>query len=51
MQLQLLLSAGYMLGCAYPSAFPVFNVRRLCLVDSWLFGVSIGRSVATTAEL
>ncbi len=51
MQLQLLLSAGYVLGCAYRSAFPVFDVQRLCLVDSWLSSVSIGRSVATTAEL
>jgi len=51
MRLQVLLSAGYVLGCAYRCAFPVFDVRRLCLVDSWLSSVIVGRSVATTAEL
>ncbi len=50
-QLQLLLSAAYVLGCAYRSALPVFDVRRLCLVDSWLSSVIVGRSVATIAEL
>lgn len=48
---QLLLSAGYVVGCAYRSALPVFDVRRLCLVDSWLSSVIVGRSVATVAEL
>ena len=51
MRLQMLLSAGYVLGCAYRSVFPVFDVPRLCLVDSWLSSVSVGRSVATAAEL
>ena len=50
-RLQMLLSAGYVLGCAYRSAFPVFDVQRLCLVDSWLSSVAVGRSVATFAEL
>jgi hypothetical protein len=50
-QLQMLLSAGYVLGCAYRSAFPVFDVQRLCLFDSWLSSVAVGRSVATFAEL
>jgi hypothetical protein len=50
-RLQMLLSAGYMLGCAYRSVFPVFDVPRLCLVDSWLSSVAMGRSVATVAEL
>jgi len=50
-RLQMLLSAAYVLGCAYRSAFPVFDVRRLCLVDSWLSSVIVGRSVATVAEL
>lgn len=48
---QLLLSAGYVLGCAYRSALPVFDVQRLCLVDSWMSSVIVGRSVATFAEL
>ncbi|MDP4301474.1 hypothetical protein [Leptothrix discophora] len=48
---QLLLSAGYVLGCAHRSWWPVFDVQRLCLVDHWLSSVVIGRSVATIAEL
>jgi hypothetical protein len=39
------------LGCAYRSVFPVFDVQRLCLFDSWLSSVIVGRSVATFAEL
>jgi hypothetical protein len=50
-KLQLLLSAGYVLGCAYRSALPVFDVQRICLFDSWLSSVMVGRSVATVAEL
>jgi hypothetical protein len=50
-RLQLLLSAGYVLGCAYRSALPVFDVQRICLFDSWLSSVVVGRSVATVAEL
>jgi hypothetical protein len=50
-RLQLLLSAGYVLGCAYRSALPVFDVQRICLFDSWLSSVMVGRSVATVAEL
>jgi hypothetical protein len=48
---QMLLSAGYVLGCAYRSVFPVFDVQRLCMFDSWLSSVIVGRSVATVAEL
>lgn len=48
---QLWLSAGYVLGCAFRSAFPVHDVPRTCLVDSWLSSVIVGRSVATVAEL
>lgn len=50
-RLQLLLSAGYVLGCAYRSALPVFDVQRICLFDTWLSSVLVGRSVATVAEL
>lgn len=50
-RLQLLLSAGYVLGCAYRSALPVFDVQRICLFDSWMSSVMVGRSVATVAEL
>jgi hypothetical protein len=48
---QLWLAAGYVFGCAFRSAFPVIDVPRLCLVDSPLSTVLIGRSVATLAEL
>lgn len=48
---QMLLSAGYVLGCAYRSAFPVYDVGRQVIVDSWLSSVVVGRSVATVAEL
>jgi hypothetical protein len=50
-RLQLLLSAVYVFGCAFRSAVPVFDVPRLCLVDSWISRVIVGRSVATVAEL
>ena len=48
---QLILSAGYVLGCAYRSALPVYDVPRYCLFDSWMSSVIVGRSVATIAEL
>jgi hypothetical protein len=47
----LLLSAGYVFGCAYRSFLPVYDVPRICMVDSWLSSVIVGRSVATVAEL
>lgn len=50
-RLQLLLSAGYVLGCAYRSALPVFDVQRITLFDTWMSSVLVGRSVATVAEL
>ena len=50
-RLQLLLSAGYVLGCAYRSALPVFDVPRVVMFDTWLSSVIVGRSVATFAEL
>ena len=48
---QLLLSAGYVAGCAFRSVLPVIDVPRLVLVDSRLSRVLIGRTVATAAEL
>lgn len=48
---QLLLSAGYVLGCGYRCMLPVFDVQRLVLVDSFWSSVLVGRSVATVAEL
>lgn len=48
---QLLLSAGYVFGCAFRSWFPVYDVPRLCLVDGWWSNALVGRTVATVAEL
>ncbi|MBV8143792.1 MAG: hypothetical protein JO184_02205 [Gammaproteobacteria bacterium] len=50
-RLQLLLSAGYVAGCAFRSFLPVIDIPRIVLIDSWLSSVLIGRSVATAAEL
>lgn len=47
----LFFSALYVSGCAYRSVFPVFDVPRLVLVNSFLSSVAVGRSVATIAEL
>jgi hypothetical protein len=49
--LGLLLSAGYVAGCAFRCLLPVIDVPRLVLIDSPLSRVSIGRAVATVAEL
>jgi hypothetical protein len=48
---QRLLSAGFVFGCAFRSFLPRADVQRICLYDSWLSCVFIGRSVATIAEL
>jgi hypothetical protein len=48
---QLLLSAVFVLGCAFRSFFPRADVQRIGLIDSWLSSVLVGRSVATAAEL
>jgi hypothetical protein len=50
-RVQLLLSAGYVLGCAFRSMRPVYDIPRIVLVDSPLSSVAVGRSVATVAEL
>ena len=49
--LLLLLSAGYVFGCAFRSILPRADVQRICLFDTWLSSVFVGRSVATVAEL
>jgi hypothetical protein len=50
-ELMLLLSAGYVFGCAFRSFLPRADVQRICLFDTWLSSVMVGRSVATIAEL
>ena len=47
----LLLCAAYVFGCAFRSCLPRADVQRICLFDTWLSSVAIGRSVATVAEV
>ncbi|KWV52275.1 hypothetical protein AS156_11025 [Bradyrhizobium macuxiense] len=49
--LMLLLCAGYVFGCAFRSVLPRADVQRICLFDTWLSSVVVGRSVATVAEV
>jgi hypothetical protein len=50
-EVMLLLCAAYVFGCAFRSFLPRADVQRICLFDTWLSSVVIGRSVATVAEL
>ncbi len=50
-QLMLLLCAAYVFGCAFRSFLPRADVQRICLFDTWLSSVIVGRSVATVAEV
>jgi hypothetical protein len=50
-QLMLLLCAAYVFGCAFRSFLPRADVQRICLFDTWLSSVVVGRSVATVAEI
>src|SRR5688572_25012596 len=50
-ELMLLLCAVYVFGCAFRSFLPRADVQRICLFDTWLSSVMVGRSVATVAEL
>jgi hypothetical protein len=45
------LSAVYVTGCAFRSILPRADVQRICLFNTWLSSVLIGRSIATAAEL
>ena len=49
--LMLLLCAAYVFGCAFRACLPRADVQRICLFDTWLSSVVVGRSVATVAEL
>src|SRR3984893_18251134 len=50
-ELLMLLCAAYVFGCAFRSVLPRADVQRICLFDTWLSSVMVGRSVATVAEL
>ena len=47
----LLLCAAYVFGCAFRSFLPRADVQRVCLFDTWLSSVVVGRTVATVAEI
>src|SRR6266480_5907869 len=50
-EFMLMLSAAYVFGCAFRSFLPRADVQRICLFDTWLSSVVVGRSVATVAEI
>src|SRR6202042_1562975 len=49
--LMLVLCAAYVFGCAFRSFLPRADIQRICLFDTWLSSVVVGRSVATVAEI
>jgi hypothetical protein len=49
--LMLFLCAAYVFGCAFRAFLPRADIQRICLFDTWLSSVAIGRSVATVAEV
>ena len=50
-RVQLWLSALFVLGCAFRSAFPRGEGQRIVLYDGWISNAFLGRAVATVAEL
>jgi hypothetical protein len=50
-EVMLLLCAAYVFGCAFRSFLPRADVQRICLFDTWLSSVIVGRSIATVAEI
>ena len=50
-QPMLLLCAAYVFGCAFRSFLPRADIQRICLFDTWLSSIFVGRSVATVAEI
>jgi hypothetical protein len=50
-ELMVLLCAAYVFGCAFRSVLPRADVQRICLFDTWLSSIAVGRSVATIAEI
>jgi hypothetical protein len=50
-QTQLLLSGVYVGVCGFRSLFPRIDLERMCLWDTWLSAILLGRMAATVAEL
>jgi hypothetical protein len=48
---QTLFSVLFVLGCAFRSFLPRVEALRFCLYDGWISIATIGRTVATVAEL
>ena len=48
---QLLLSGVYVAVCGFRSLFPRVDLERVCVWDTWLSAVVLGRTAATIAEL
>ena len=49
--IMLLFCAAYVFGCAFRSFLPRADVQRICLFDTFLSSVMVGRTVATVAEV
>jgi hypothetical protein len=50
-EVQLLLSGIYVSVCGFRSLFPRVDLERVCLWDTWLSAILLGRTAATIAEL
>jgi hypothetical protein len=50
-EIQLVLSGVYVGVCGFRSLFPRIDLERVCLWDSWLSAILLGRTAATIAEL
>jgi ABC-type amino acid transport system permease subunit len=48
---QLLLSGIYVAVCGFRSLVPRVDLERVCVWDSWLSSIMLGRTAATVAEL
>jgi hypothetical protein len=48
---QLLLSGVYVAVCGFRSLVPRVDLERVCVWDSWLSSIMLGRTAATVAEL
>jgi hypothetical protein len=51
LEIMLLLCAAYVFVCAFRSLLPRADVQRICLFDTWLSSVTVGRTAATVAEV
>ena len=50
-QSQLLLSGVYVGVCGFRSVFPRVDLERVCVWDTWLSAILLGRTAATIAEI